>query len=64
METMMKTFTPKQRQTLMGAAPEYLDAAFAAIEQRYGSFDNYRREALQLSDSDVSALRARLLTGE
>jgi protein-tyrosine phosphatase len=64
MESMMKTFTPEQRQTLIDAAPEYLDAAFAAIEQRYGSFDDYRREALQLSDSDVSALRARLLTNE
>jgi protein-tyrosine phosphatase len=64
MERTMKALTLEQRQILVDAVPEYLNAAFAAIDQQYGSFDNYRREALRLSDSDVSALRARLLTNE
>lgn len=63
-ESMMKMFTPEERQVLMAADPAYLKATFAAIDERYGSFDNYRRQALGLSDSDVSALRARLLTNE
>lgn len=63
-EKMMKMLTPEERQVLMAADPAYLKATFAAIDKRYGSFDNYRRQALGLSDSDVSALRARLLTNE
>jgi len=63
-ESMMKMFTPEERRVLMAADPAYLNATFAAIDERYGSFDNYRRRALGLSDSDVSALRARLLTDE
>jgi protein-tyrosine phosphatase len=63
-ESMLKTFTPEQRQVLMAADPAYLKATFAAIDERYGSFDSYRRQALGLSDSDVSALRAHLLTNE
>jgi len=60
-ESMMKTFTPEQRKVLMAADPEYLKATFAAIDDRYGSFDNFRRQALELSDSEVSILRTRLL---
>jgi protein-tyrosine phosphatase len=41
--------------------PRYIEAVFKAIEQRYGSFDRYRREALHFSDADVVALRSRLL---
>jgi protein-tyrosine phosphatase len=63
-ESMMKTFTPEQRQVLMAADPAYLKATFAAIDERYGSFDNYRRQTLGLNDADVSALRVRLLTSE
>ena len=63
-ESMMNAFTPEQRQVLMDSGPEFLKAAFSAIDKRFGSFDNYRRQALGLSDADVSALRSRLLTGE
>jgi protein-tyrosine phosphatase len=41
--------------------PRYIEAVFKAIDQQYGSFDRYRREALHFSDADVSALRSRLL---
>jgi protein-tyrosine phosphatase len=63
-ESMMKMFTPDERKVLMTADPDYLNATFVAIDEQYGSFDNFRRQALELSDSDVSALRARLLTDE
>ncbi len=63
-ENMMKTLTPEQRQVLMDSGPEYLNAAFTAIDKRYGSFDNYRREALGVTDADVLALRTRLLANE
>jgi len=60
-QSMMKSFTPEQRKVLMAADPEYLKAAFAAIDERYGSFDDFRRQVLALTDADVSALRTRLL---
>jgi protein-tyrosine phosphatase len=41
--------------------PRYVEALFKAIDQRYGSFDRYRREALHLSDADVAALKVILL---
>jgi protein-tyrosine phosphatase len=43
------------------ADPTYLEASFQAIDRRYGSFDNYRRTALKLSDEDLVRLKARLL---
>jgi protein-tyrosine phosphatase len=41
--------------------PRYIEAVFKAIDQRYGSFNRYRREALHFTDADVAALKARLL---
>ena len=41
--------------------PRYIEAVFNVIDQRYGSFDAYRRNALHLTDADVLALKARLL---
>jgi protein-tyrosine phosphatase len=41
--------------------PRYIEAVFKAIDQRYGSFSRYRREALHFTDADVAALKARLL---
>ena len=61
---MMKDFTPAQRKVLMAADPAYLKATFRAIDQKYGSFANYRRQALGVSDADVQKLRALLLSNE
>ena len=58
----MSRMTPEQRDALMAADPAYLRSTLRAIDTRYGSFDNYRRQALGVSDSDVEMLRARLLT--
>jgi protein-tyrosine phosphatase len=47
---------------LLGVDRSYLDAAFAAIDGRFGSFDAYRRTALGLTDADLARLKERLLT--
>ena len=41
--------------------PRYVRAILGAINQKYGSFETYRREALGLSDADVEKLKSRLL---
>lgn len=48
--------------SLDGVQQEWLDIAFTTAEQRYGSFDNYVREGLGLTDADISTLKAKLLT--
>lgn len=53
--------TQKQWQVTMVSDPEYLKGMLRHIEQRFGSFDNYRRAVLGLSDQDVEKLRAQLL---
>jgi protein-tyrosine phosphatase len=52
---------PESVRILASVDEHYLDAAFTAIDRRYGSFDAYRREALGLSDQDVEAVRRALL---
>lgn len=46
---------------LNGVSAAWLDAAFDQANQSYGSFDNYVREGLKLSATDVAALKAKLL---
>jgi len=46
---------------LMGTRAEWLTAAWQAIDAKYGSFDNYRRQALGVSDRDQKGLRRSLL---
>jgi protein-tyrosine phosphatase len=40
----------------------WLDSAFATVDQKYGSFDNYVSQALGLTSQDVAALKAKLLS--
>ena len=42
---------------LFGVEPAYLEAAFQAIDEHYGDFDAYRRQALGLDDAEVEAFR-------
>ncbi|HEX3435298.1 MAG TPA: tyrosine-protein phosphatase [Pseudacidobacterium sp.] len=58
----MSKLTPEQQKAMMAADPEYLRGTLRAIDERYGSFDNYRRQELRVSDSDVETLKSRLLT--
>jgi protein-tyrosine phosphatase len=61
MQTTMARLTPEQRHALMIADPEALRTALHTIDEKYGSFDNYRRQALGVSDADLEKLRERLL---
>jgi len=54
--------SPEQRNALMAADPQYLRSTLRAIEEKYGSFDAYRREALHVSDANAEKLKSRLLT--
>ena len=53
--------TPEQRNVMMAADPEYLKSTLRQIDKKYGSFENYRRAALGVSDQDVAVFRLRLL---
>jgi protein-tyrosine phosphatase len=46
---------------LNGVSAAWLDAAFDQANQRYGSFDNYVRDGLHLSATDIATLKAKLL---
>lgn len=41
----------------MSAHPQYLSAAFETIDREHGSFENYVRDGLRLTDKDVEHLR-------
>lgn len=45
----------------LGVDRTYLEMVFSSIDSAYGSFDNYRRTALGISDTDLDRLKARLL---
>ena len=45
----------------LGVDRVYLELTFRTIDQQYGSFDEYRRNALEFSDADLAALKATLL---
>jgi protein-tyrosine phosphatase len=47
--------------TLMTTKPEKMEATLDSINRTYGSFDNYLRDCVQISDSDLAMLRQRLL---
>jgi protein-tyrosine phosphatase len=54
--------TPRSEvQALMEVRPEYLEAAFAAIEEKYGSFEGYLQEGLGIDDATLERLRSALL---
>jgi len=47
--------------TIMTARPETLEATLDKIDKTYGSFGNYLRDALKLSDFELTNIRQRLL---
>ncbi len=54
--------TPREEvRALLEVRPEYLDAAFAAIDEKYGSFDNYLNRCLYIDDATLERLRTTLL---
>ena len=44
-----------------GAKKEYLDATFAAINKQYGSVDNFLRQEIGLTDTELSTLKSKYL---
>jgi len=48
---------PEQVRPVLGVEEAYIDAAFAAIDETYGDFDTYRREALGLDDERLAKFR-------
>lgn len=46
---------------LLGVEEAWLAAAFDEIDTQWGSFDNYLREALELTDKDIASLKKALL---
>jgi protein-tyrosine phosphatase len=46
---------------MMGVEQAWLEAAFDEIDAHWGSFDNYIRQGLELSERDVAQLRTLLL---
>jgi protein-tyrosine phosphatase len=46
---------------MLGVEEAWLQAAFEQIDTTWGSFDNYVRDGLQLTDTDIAKLKARLL---
>jgi len=48
---------------MMSVDEAWMQAAFQAIERQWGSFENYARQGLALSPSDIAQLRHTLLDG-
>ncbi|MGI9603189.1 MAG: tyrosine-protein phosphatase [Acidimicrobiales bacterium] len=47
--------------SLVEVRVDYLDSAFAGVQESHGSFDRYRREALGIDDATVEAFQADIL---
>jgi len=60
--TIIHTLPPDQQKALMAADPEYLRSTLEAIRTKYGTFDNYRRTVLMVSDEQAAKLKEELLT--
>lgn len=48
---------------LMNVDESYLEAAFSTIEKKYGSTEQFFRQALNVSDTDIEYLKEKLLYG-
>jgi len=46
---------------IMGVEKPWLEAAFAEIDRRWGTFDHYVRDGLGLDEADIARLRGNLL---
>jgi len=54
--------TPRREvRALMEVRPEYLEAAFEAIDEKYGSFEGYLQEGLGIDELTLQRLRSALL---
>jgi protein-tyrosine phosphatase len=51
----------KQLNRLMAADPAYLNQFFAAIDQKYGSMNNFLETEMELSPTRIAALLSKFL---
>lgn len=54
-------FDPRILRPILSVEPGYLEASFQQIDKTWGSFDNYRRKGLGLTDEQVKQLKAAFL---
>ena len=47
--------------TMIGANPEIFEAALLKIDERYGSFSNYLKECIGVTDRMMKTLREKYL---
>jgi protein-tyrosine phosphatase len=59
--TKMMNIDPNAAKAMMAAKKEYLDATFAAINQQYGSVDNFLKSQIGLTNQQVKTLKAKYL---
>jgi len=55
------TYSPEVMEILRGVEARYLNAAFAAVEERHGAIEGYFRDRLGLSSADVERLQSAYL---
>ncbi|HET8882535.1 MAG TPA: tyrosine-protein phosphatase [Solimonas sp.] len=60
-QRLLGALSPDVLQAILGSDPEYLHAAFAAIEREHGDTGHYLREALGIDTDALTAIRAHLL---
>ena len=44
---------------LFGAEEEYIEAFYAAVDEKYGDFDRFIHEGLKLSDADIELMKSK-----
>lgn len=54
---------PGRIRPLLGVEPAFLEAAFETIDEKHGSFDAFRRDALGIDDAKLAAFREMGLEG-
>ena len=54
---------PALMMPILGVAPEYLEASFAAVAATYGSLDGWMTEGLGLEQATIDSLRSAFLVG-
>jgi protein-tyrosine phosphatase len=52
---------PERVRPALGVERAYLEATFDTIQEEYGDFERYRREALGIEDAELAAFRGRAL---
>jgi protein-tyrosine phosphatase len=62
-KTEWKGLAPDVASVLYRVQPEFLDAAFEAVQQKYGSLETYLREGLGLREAERARLRELYLEG-